>query len=63
MDKPKEVPMPKLIPTEENAVMRPIEKNVLKILNKAKEKGAKERYLKERYKKSPEDKLVLFYLI
>ncbi|KAJ8718058.1 hypothetical protein PYW07_005988 [Mythimna separata] len=58
MAKPVEVPMPTLTPTEENAVMRPVEKKVLKILHKAKEKGASERYLKERYKKSPEDKFL-----
>ncbi|KAJ8717417.1 hypothetical protein PYW08_005816 [Mythimna loreyi] len=58
VEKPVEVPMPKLKPTEENAVMKPIEKKVLKILHKAKEKGASERYLKERYKKSPEEKFL-----
>lgn len=56
---PAVVPLRRVIPTEIDAVMYPIEEEVLDILHKSTEKGSANKYLKERYKKAPEDKLVL----
>ncbi|KAF9794829.1 hypothetical protein SFRURICE_015108 [Spodoptera frugiperda] len=55
---PAVVPLRRVIPTEIDAVMYPIEEEVLDILHKSTEKGSANRYLKERYKKAPEDKFL-----
>ncbi|KAF9422314.1 hypothetical protein HW555_001904 [Spodoptera exigua] len=55
---PPVVPLRNVVPTKIDAVMYPIEENVLDILRKSTEKGSATRYLKERYKKSPEEKFL-----
>lgn len=60
---PKAIPVPlrQVEKSYEVNIMKPVEPEVLDLLNGL-ESGATERYLHERYKKSPEEKFVLLLL-